>query len=80
MPGNEAGLVPRLNLKGYILGCPRIDALINENSKLIFSHRIGLVSDEIYDVNLNAYNWTLSSKLGFLAVPVLEKPVSHRVY
>lgn len=55
MPDNEAGLVPRLNLKGYILGSRLTDTLINENSKLIFSHRIGLVSDEIYEVNLNAY-------------------------
>ncbi|KAK4752165.1 hypothetical protein SAY87_020963 [Trapa incisa] len=45
---NEAELLPRLNLRGYILGCPFIDTLINGNSMLIFSHRIGLVSDEIY--------------------------------
>lgn len=46
---NEAGSVPRLNLKGYILGCPRIDADINDNSKIIFSHRIGLINDELYE-------------------------------
>ncbi|GAV75569.1 Peptidase_S10 domain-containing protein [Cephalotus follicularis] len=46
--GNEKGDVPFLNLKGYILGCPRIDTVINENSKIIFAHRIGLISDELY--------------------------------
>lgn len=37
-------------LQGYILGCPRIDADINDNSKIIFSHRIGLINDELYEV------------------------------
>ncbi|KAI4367138.1 hypothetical protein MLD38_022908 [Melastoma candidum] len=57
---NEAREVPRLNLKGYILGCPRIDATINENSKIIFAHQIGLVSDEIYYTMKEACNGSYS--------------------
>ncbi|TXG64070.1 hypothetical protein EZV62_011064 [Acer yangbiense] len=48
LDGNGDGNWPILNLKGYILGCPRIDGQINENSKTVFAHRIGLVSDELY--------------------------------
>uniref|UniRef100_A0A7N0T126 Serine carboxypeptidase-like 18 n=2 Tax=Kalanchoe fedtschenkoi TaxID=63787 RepID=A0A7N0T126_KALFE len=47
--GNKAGAKPYLNLKGYIVGCPRTDAAINENSKISFSHRIGLISDELFE-------------------------------
>ncbi|KAL5790383.1 hypothetical protein ACOSQ2_005271 [Xanthoceras sorbifolium] len=48
LDGNGNGNWPKLNLKGYILGCPRIDGQINENSNIVFAHRIGLVSDELY--------------------------------
>ncbi|KAL9672628.1 hypothetical protein QQ045_028880 [Rhodiola kirilowii] len=34
--GNIAGTKPYLNLKGYIVGCPRTDAIINENSVISF--------------------------------------------
>ncbi|XAR52944.1 hypothetical protein NMG60_11021286 [Bertholletia excelsa] len=46
---NEQGVKPKLNLKGYILGCPRTDAIINENSKVTYSHRMGLVGDELFE-------------------------------
>ncbi|GMQ01188.1 hypothetical protein CsSME_00047914 [Camellia sinensis var. sinensis] len=49
LEGNAVGERPRLNLKGYILGCPRTDAIINENSKISYSHRMGLISDELYE-------------------------------
>ncbi|GLT98108.1 hypothetical protein SLE2022_156300 [Rubroshorea leprosula] len=46
LDGNDNGT--SLNLKGYILGCPRTDVQINENAKIVFAHRLGLVSDELY--------------------------------
>ncbi|GAB2292110.1 hypothetical protein Dimus_026362 [Dionaea muscipula] len=47
--GNEAGVHPQVNLKGYLLGSPTTDEFINENSKVIFAHRMALISDEIYE-------------------------------
>nr|QID89724.1 serine carboxypeptidase-like acyltransferase [Camellia sinensis var. sinensis] len=49
LEGNAVGERPRLNLKGYILGCPRTDVIINENSKISYSHRMGLISNELYE-------------------------------
>ncbi|GAB4838355.1 hypothetical protein Ancab_027889 [Ancistrocladus abbreviatus] len=49
LDGNKAGDKPKLNIKGYILGCPRTDEYINDNSKIKFCHRLGLISDELYE-------------------------------
>lgn len=38
--------------QGYILGCPEIDGKITANEKMVFTHRIGLISDELYNVIL----------------------------
>ncbi|XP_061354603.1 serine carboxypeptidase-like 18 [Gastrolobium bilobum] len=46
---NEAGLQPRLNLKGYLVGSPRTDEFINSNSIMPFAHRMALISDELYE-------------------------------
>ncbi|XP_062021824.1 serine carboxypeptidase-like 18 [Rosa rugosa] len=56
MAGNDAGFKPRLNLKGYILGCPKTDSTINENSKYSYSHRMALISDELYYSAKNSCN------------------------
>ncbi|KAL7236397.1 hypothetical protein ACSBR1_019642 [Camellia fascicularis] len=46
--GNKDGVKPFMNLKGYLLGSPRTDSVIDENSKVVFAHRMALISDEIY--------------------------------
>ncbi|CAO2831923.1 unnamed protein product [Amaranthus hypochondriacus] len=47
--GNENGLQPYLNLKGYILGNPATDKLIDGNYQVAFAHGMGLISDEFYE-------------------------------
>nr|XP_023924390.1 serine carboxypeptidase-like 7 isoform X5 [Quercus suber] len=46
--GNEAGLKPHFNLKGYVLGSPKTDSYLDVNSKVPAAHRLTLVSDELY--------------------------------
>ncbi|XP_030944392.1 serine carboxypeptidase-like 17 [Quercus lobata] len=47
--GIAAKVKPRMNLKGYLIGSPRTDSVIDENSKIIFAHRMALISDELYE-------------------------------
>ncbi|XP_031283723.1 serine carboxypeptidase-like 13 [Pistacia vera] len=49
LDGNLDTNLMQLNLKGYILGCPEIDGKITANAKIVFTHRIGLISDELYN-------------------------------
>uniref|UniRef100_A0A7N0UAM1 Serine carboxypeptidase-like 18 n=1 Tax=Kalanchoe fedtschenkoi TaxID=63787 RepID=A0A7N0UAM1_KALFE len=46
---NIAGAVPSFNLKGYLLGSPTTDEALNSNSKIVFAHRMALISDELYE-------------------------------
>ncbi|XP_016202376.1 serine carboxypeptidase-like 1 isoform X2 [Arachis ipaensis] len=46
--GNKAGTLPPINLRGYILGNPLTDIGYDINSRVKFSHRVGLLSDELY--------------------------------
>ncbi|XP_021643002.2 serine carboxypeptidase-like 18 [Hevea brasiliensis] len=46
---NEAMVYPYLNLKGYLLGSPATDQLLNANAKIIFAHRMALISDQLYE-------------------------------
>ncbi|GMH13585.1 hypothetical protein Nepgr_015426 [Nepenthes gracilis] len=56
LDGNKAGDGPYLNIKGYVLGCPRTDEYINDNSKIKFCHRLGLISDELYEAAKKSCN------------------------
>nr|GEW01929.1 serine carboxypeptidase-like 13 [Tanacetum cinerariifolium] len=46
--GNELGEMPHLNIKGYVLGNPLTDRNGDANSKMLFAHRMALLSDAIY--------------------------------
>ncbi|KAG8645709.1 hypothetical protein MANES_10G085800v8 [Manihot esculenta] len=46
---NEAMVNPYLNLKGFLLGSPTTDQILNANSKIIFAHRMALISDQLYE-------------------------------
>ncbi|RHN59102.1 putative peptidase S10, serine carboxypeptidase, alpha/Beta hydrolase [Medicago truncatula] len=45
--GNEKGLQPLINLKGYLLGNP-ITTHREKNYQIPFTHGMGLISDELY--------------------------------
>ncbi|GAB2209998.1 hypothetical protein Drorol1_Dr00015248 [Drosera rotundifolia] len=47
--GNEAGVTPYVNLKGYLIGSPMTDEFMTTNAKVTFAHKMALVSDEVYE-------------------------------
>uniref|UniRef100_A0A2N9EZ84 Serine carboxypeptidase-like 18 n=1 Tax=Fagus sylvatica TaxID=28930 RepID=A0A2N9EZ84_FAGSY len=47
--GNRAGHVPIINLNGYVLGNPVTDRRGDVNSQIEYSHRLALISDELYE-------------------------------
>uniref|UniRef100_A0A2N9IW73 Serine carboxypeptidase-like 18 n=1 Tax=Fagus sylvatica TaxID=28930 RepID=A0A2N9IW73_FAGSY len=47
---------PYLNLRGYILGNPKTDDFIDDNSRVPFAHRLTLISDELYESALESCN------------------------
>ncbi|XP_027182346.1 serine carboxypeptidase-like 17 [Coffea eugenioides] len=47
--GNEAGLKPRMSVEGYMVGNPITDSRKDENWKVPYADRLGLISDEYYE-------------------------------
>lgn len=47
--GNRAGLLPQINLAGVVGGSPFTDEFLHANDKVEMSHRLGLISDEVYE-------------------------------
>ncbi|XP_073148539.1 serine carboxypeptidase-like 17 isoform X2 [Henckelia pumila] len=47
--GNEAGLQPRIRLKGYLTGNSPISTEQTLNERIPYAHRMALISDEYYE-------------------------------
>ncbi|XP_043712242.1 serine carboxypeptidase-like 2 [Telopea speciosissima] len=47
--GNEAGSELFINIKGYILGNPTTDPVLESNKLVPYAHGMGLISDELYE-------------------------------
>ncbi|XP_075493759.1 serine carboxypeptidase-like 13 isoform X2 [Primulina tabacum] len=54
--GNEAGLHPRIRLKGYLTGNSPIDQEHHFNEWIPYAHRMALISDEYYERAKNSCN------------------------
>ncbi|KAF8042582.1 hypothetical protein BT93_A1041 [Corymbia citriodora subsp. variegata] len=48
--GNGDGVVPYMNLKGYVLGNPKTDDFVDDNSRVPLAHRLTLISSEMYEM------------------------------
>ncbi|XP_043720778.1 serine carboxypeptidase-like 13, partial [Telopea speciosissima] len=49
--GNEAGIQPYINLKGYVLGNPVTDPFYDSNKQVPFAHGMGLIPNELHERN-----------------------------
>ncbi|XP_031126061.1 serine carboxypeptidase-like 18 [Ipomoea triloba] len=47
--GLESGIEPRLNMKGYVEGNPTTDKYADLNNRVVYAHRMGLLSDNLYE-------------------------------
>ncbi|KAI3731818.1 hypothetical protein L1987_63008 [Smallanthus sonchifolius] len=47
--GNERGVRPELNIKGFLIANPLTDKFIDFNSRTEFAYRAGLVEDELFE-------------------------------
>ncbi|XP_010046975.2 serine carboxypeptidase-like 17 [Eucalyptus grandis] len=85
--GNGDGAVPYLNLKGYVLGNPKTDDFVDDNSRVPFAHRLTLISTEQFEeateacngdfVNINASNADCDTDIGAIDVMVEEINLMH---
>ncbi|CAL5191954.1 unnamed protein product [Lathyrus oleraceus] len=56
--GIEAGIKPKLNFKGYLIGNPVADEIFDGNALVPFAHGMGLISDQILKNITKACNGT----------------------
>ncbi|PWA56687.1 peptidase S10, serine carboxypeptidase, Alpha/Beta hydrolase fold protein [Artemisia annua] len=46
--GNDRGILPQLNIKGFLIVSPLTDKFIDFNSRTVFAYRAALIEDELY--------------------------------
>ncbi|XP_058739519.1 serine carboxypeptidase-like 20 [Vicia villosa] len=56
--GIEAGIKPKLNFKGYLIGNPVADKIFDGNALVPFAHGMGLISDQIFENTTKTCNGT----------------------
>ncbi|KZV38835.1 serine carboxypeptidase [Dorcoceras hygrometricum] len=54
--GNEAGLQPWMNLKGYIIGNAFTDLDRDDNYRVAYAHRMAIISDDYYELAKSSCN------------------------
>ncbi|XP_054818905.1 serine carboxypeptidase-like 18 isoform X1 [Prosopis cineraria] len=69
--GFRAGGSPLINIKGLVLASPSTDVFLDMNSRIVYAHHLGLISDELYEsikascngdyVNMNPNNTKCAS-------------------
>eukprot|EP00261_Vitis_vinifera_P002294 XP_002266354.2 PREDICTED: serine carboxypeptidase-like 18 [Vitis vinifera] len=47
--GNDEGKEPKMNIQGYTIGNPVTDHFSDFNSRIEYTHRVGILSDELYE-------------------------------
>ncbi|KAE8008147.1 hypothetical protein FH972_004687 [Carpinus fangiana] len=47
--GNEAGITPHVNLKGFSIGCPHTNTDLETDARVTFAHRMALISNSMYE-------------------------------
>ncbi|KAG2704044.1 hypothetical protein I3843_06G156600 [Carya illinoinensis] len=70
--GNEAGVEPRVNLKGFSIGCPHTHTDLETNTKIAFAHRLALISDSMYESARTSCNENYADPVGAACTEALS--------
>ncbi|GMY35361.1 serine carboxypeptidase-like 18 isoform X2 [Fagus crenata] len=87
MQANEVEGNPRMNLKGYVLGNPKTDTFLDDNSRISFAYHLTLIPKELYEaakkscngdfVNVDSSNEPCESALQTIEELILEINIQH---
>ncbi|XP_023913740.2 serine carboxypeptidase-like 13 [Quercus suber] len=87
LQGNEIEGIPRMNLKGYVLGNPKTDTYLDTNSRISFAYHLGLIPNDLYEnvktscngdfVNVDSSNEQCEYALLIIKELILEINLQH---
>ncbi|KAK4605084.1 hypothetical protein RGQ29_013247 [Quercus rubra] len=87
LQGNEIEGIPRMNLKGYVLGNPKTDTYLDTNSRISFAYHLGLIPNDLYEnvkascngdfVNVDSSNEQCEYALLIIEQLILEINLQH---